>query len=236
VRYKQTALGAAWALLQPLMLMVVFTLFLGQLSGVGPHGVPYPVFTLAALVPWTYFSNALAGAANSVVSSSALVSKIYFPRVLIPTAAAASYLIDLVISFVVLMILMAGYGFRPSSRIFLMPIYALYVVAVAIGMGLLLSALNVRYRDVRYAVPFLIQFWLFASPVAYQYKVVGSQYRLIFALNPMVAGIEGFRSSVIGVGGVPTTVLVISTISALGFVLIGFFYFRRVERTFADII
>jgi lipopolysaccharide transport system permease protein len=236
VRYKQTALGAAWAVLQPLMLMVVFTLFIGQLAGVGPKGVPYPVFTLAALVPWTFFSSALTGSANSVVSSSALVSKIYFPRILIPIAAAASYMIDLVISFVVLLILMAGYGYAPSARIFLLPIFVLYVVAVATGLGLLLSALNVRYRDVRYAVPFLIQFWLFASPVAYQFKVVGSQYRLIFALNPMVAGIEGFRSSVIGVGGVPKSVLAISTMSALAFVLAGFFYFRRVERTFADII
>jgi lipopolysaccharide transport system permease protein len=236
VRYKQTALGAAWAVLQPLMLMVVFTLFLGQLSGVGPKGVPYPVFTFAALVPWTFFSNALAGAANSVVGSSALVSKIYFPRILIPTSAAASYLIDLVISFVVLLILMAGYGFQPSARIVLLPIYVLYVIAVATGTGMLFSALNVRYRDVRYAVPFLIQFWLFASPVAYQYKVVGSQYRLLFALNPMVAGIEGFRSSVTGSGGVPAGVLTISALSALAFVIAGALYFRRVERGFADII
>jgi len=236
VRYKQTALGAAWAVLQPLMLMVVFTLFIGQLAGVGPKGVPYPVFTFAALVPWTFFSNALAGAANSVVGNSALVSKIYFPRILIPISAALSYLVDLVISFAVLLIVMAGYHFPPSARIVLMPIYVLYVIAVAIGMGLLLSALNVRFRDVRYAVPFLIQFWLFASPVAYQYKVVGSQYRLLFALNPMVAGIEGFRSSVTGSGGLPASVLAVSTLSAVAFVAIGVLYFRRVERGFADII
>jgi homopolymeric O-antigen transport system permease protein len=236
VRYKQTALGATWALLQPLMLMVVFTLFLGQLAGVGPKGVPYPIFTLSALVPWTYFSNALAGSANSVVGNSALVSKIYFPRILIPTAAAASYLIDLAISFFVLLVVMAIYSYPPSPQIFLAPIYVLYVIAVATGLGLLLSALNVRYRDVRYAVPFLIQFWLFASPVAYQYSVVGSQYRLLFALNPMVAGIEGFRSSVIGVGGVPASVMAISALSALVFIIGGFFYFRRVERGFADVI
>jgi lipopolysaccharide transport system permease protein len=236
VRYKQTALGAVWAVLQPLMLMVVFTLFIGQLAGVGPKGVPYPIFTFSALVPWTYFANALAGSASSVVGNSPLVSKIYFPRILIPTAAAASYLIDLVISFVVLLVLMAAYGFAPSDRIFLLPVYTLYVIAVAVGMGLLLSALNVRYRDVRYAVPFLIQFWLFASPVAYQFGVVGSQYRLVFALNPMVAGIEGFRSSLIGIGGLPASVLAISTLSALAFVAGGFLYFRRVERGFADII
>ena len=188
VRYKQTALGAAWALLQPLMLMVVFTLFLGQLAGVGPKGVPYPIFTFAALVPWTYFANALAGAANSVVGNSALVSKIYFPRILIPTAAAASYVIDLAISFVVLLVLMAGYRYTPSAQIVLVPVFALYVVVVAVGVGLLLSALNVRYRDVRYAVPFLIQFWLFATPVAYQFKGVGPQYRVHLRAQPHGCG------------------------------------------------
>jgi lipopolysaccharide transport system permease protein len=236
VRYKQTALGAMWAVLQPLMLMVVFTLFIGQLAGVGPKGVPYPVFTLSALVPWTFFANALAGASNSVVGNSALVSKIYFPRILIPTAAASSYLVDLVISFGVLLVVMAAYEVPPSDHVFLLPVFTLYVVAVAIGLGLLLSALNVRYRDVRYAVPFLIQFWLFASPVAYQFSVVGSQYRLLFALNPMVAGIEGFRSAITGVGGVPPGVLAISTCSAVVLVVAGFLYFRRVERGFADII
>jgi len=236
VRYKQTALGASWAVLQPLMLMVVFTLFIGQLHGVGPEHIPYPVFTLAALVPWTYFSNALAGAANSVVGNSQLVSKIYFPRLLIPTAAACAYLIDLIVSFVVLLVVMAAYQFTPSSHIVLAPFFVAYVIAVAVGIGLFLAALNVRYRDVRYAVPFLIQFWLFASPVAYQFKVVGSQYRLIFALNPMVVGIEGFRSSVTGVGGAPASVLVVSACSALVMVAVGFYYFRRVERSFADII
>jgi lipopolysaccharide transport system permease protein len=236
VRYKQTALGALWAVLQPLLLMVVFTLFIGQLRGVGPGTVPYPVFSLAALVPWTFFANAVAGAANSVVLNSQLVSKVYFPRVLIPTAAAASYLIDLAASFVILLILMAGYGVTPSSRIVLLPIFTVYVVAVASGIGLLLAALNVKYRDVRYTVPFLIQFWLFASPVAYQFKVVGAPYRLIFALNPMVTGIDGFRSSMIGSGGVPLNVLLVSTGSAVALCAMGVLYFRRVERTFADVI
>ena len=236
VRYKQTALGAAWAVLQPLLLMVVFTIFLGQLRGVGPRGIPYPIFSFAALVPWTFFSSALAGGANSLVGSSSLVSKIYFPRLLMPLAASCSFLLDFVISFGVLLILMAGYQFTPSGRMFLVPVFALYVVVAAVGAGLLLGALNVRYRDVRYAVPFLIQLWLFATPVAYQFSVVGSQYRLIFALNPMVTGIEGFRSALLGSGGVPLHVFAISTASAVLMTAFGFVYFRRVERTFADII
>jgi lipopolysaccharide transport system permease protein len=216
--------------------MVVFTIFLGQLGGVGPEGIPYPVFSFAALVPWTFFSSALAGAANSLVGSSSLVSKIYFPRLLIPLAAPCSFVLDLVISFVVLLVLMAAYGVRPSENIYLVPVFALYVVGVAIGSGLLLSALNVRYRDVRYAVPFLIQLWLFATPVAYQFSVVGSQYRLIFALNPMVTGIEGFRWALLGTGGIPAEVFAISTASAFVLFVGGYLYFRRVERTFADVI
>lgn len=236
VRYKQTALGASWAVLQPLMLMLVFTVFLGRLRGVGPTDVPYPVFALAGLVTWTYFSNAVAGAANSVVGNEALVSKVYFPRLLIPTAAAASYLIDLAVSFVILLVMMGIYTFTPSAAIVLAPVFAVYVVVVAFGIGLFLAALNVRYRDVRYAVPFLIQFWLFASPVAYQFDVVASRYRLIFALNPLVAGIEGFRSTIIGFEGTPTSVYVISGLSALLLCLFGLVYFRRVERSFADVI
>ena len=236
VRYKQTALGAAWAVLQPLLLMVVFTIFLGQLAGVGPEGIPYPVFAFSALVPWMFFSNGLAASANSLVGSANLVSKIYFPRILTPVAAACSFLLDFAISFVVLLVLMAGYGLLPSARFFLVPVFAAYVIAVAIGAGLLLSALNVRYRDVRYALPFLIQLWLFATPVAYQFDVVGSQYQLIFALNPMVTGIEGFRAALIGSGGVPIEVLLISAASAIVLVVGGFLYFRRVERTFADLI
>ena len=236
VRYKQTALGAAWAVLQPLLLMVVFTIFLGQLKGVGPPGIPYPIFSFAALVPWTFFSSALAAGANSLVGSANLVSKIYFPRLLMPLGASLSFLLDFVISFGVLLILMAGYSFAPSGRIVLLPVFTLYVVVAAVGAGLLLGALNVRYRDVRYVIPFLVQLWLFATPVAYQYSVVGSQYRWIFALNPMVAGIEGFRAALIGTAGIPLEVYAISTTSMIVMTLFGLVYFRRVERTFADII
>lgn len=236
VRYKQTAIGSGWAIIQPLLLMVVFTIFIGQLRGVGPRGIPYPIFSFAALVPWTFFSSALGAAANSLVGNSNLISKVYFPRLLVALAAACSFILDFVISFGVLVVLMAGYTFAPSGRLFLLPLFALYVIAVACGAGCLLAAVNVKYRDVRYAIPFLIQLWLFATPVAYQFSVVGSQYRYVFALNPMVTGIVGFRSSITGHGGVPLSIGLISAASAVAIVALGLFYFRRVERTMADVI
>ena len=236
VRYKQTALGAFWAVLQPLLLMVVFTIFLGQLSGVGPSGVPYPLFALAGLVPWTFFANGIAGQSNSLVGSSALVSKIYFPRLLLPLAAGCSFILDFVVSFLVLVALMVVYTYPPAATAVLLPAYAAYVLMVAIGAGLWLAALNVRYRDVRYAVPFLIQLWLFATPVAYQFSIVPPVYQRIFALNPMVGAIEGFRSSLLGIGGVPADILAISLTSGIVLLISGFLYFRRVERSFADVI
>ncbi len=235
VRYKQTALGAAWALVQPLLLMVVFTAFLAG-RGVSPPGIPYPVFALAALVPWTFFASAVSGGANSLVSDVALVSKVYFPRILIPVAASCSFLLDLVISFTVLLVVMAAYGIAPSDHALLVIPVAFYVAIVAVGAGVLLGALNVRYRDVRYAVPFLIQFWLFASPVAYQFSVADDRFRWILALNPMVAGIGWFRSALLGQGGVPTDVALVSFATGVAVVVIGFLYFRRVERGFADVI
>jgi lipopolysaccharide transport system permease protein len=235
VRYKQTALGAAWALFQPLLLMLVFTVFLGG-QGLSPKGIPYPVFALAALVPWTFFANAVTGGANSLVGNPQLISKVYFPRILIPTAAALSFLLDLGISFILLLVFMAIYGISPSDHAVLVIPVALYVAIVAVGAGMLLGALNVRYRDVRYAVPFLIQFWLFASPVAYAFSVANGKYRWILAFNPMVAGIGGFRSALLGQGGVPLSVAAVSIASGLILTVVGFIYFRLVERGFADVI
>jgi lipopolysaccharide transport system permease protein len=235
VRYKQTALGAAWALLQPLLLMLVFAVFLSG-RGVSPKGIPYPVFALAALVPWTFFANATAAAANSIVGNPQLISKVYFPRILIPPAAACSFLVDLVMSFVVLLILMAGYGIAPPLRAFLVVPFALYIVLVTVGAGLFLGAVNVRYRDVRYAVPFLMQFWLFASPVAYEFTAVGEKYRWILALNPMVVGIAGFRAALVGHAGLSPGVIALSSAAAAAFVAAGVVYFRRVEDSFADVI
>lgn len=235
VRYKQTALGAAWAVLQPLLLMLVFTVFLGG-RGLSPKGIPYAVFALAALVPWTFFANAVTGGANSIVANPQLVSKVYFPRILIPVAGACSFLLDLVISFVVLLVFMALEGVAPAGRAVLVIPLALYVGVVAIGASMLLGALNVRYRDVRYAVPFLVQFWLFASPVAYAFSVAGGKSRWILALNPMVAGVGEFRSVLVRHGGVPASIAVISFASGLVLTALGFLYFRRVERGFADVI
>jgi lipopolysaccharide transport system permease protein len=235
VRYKQTALGAAWALLQPLLLMAVFTIFLAG-KGVSPEGIPYPVFALAGLVPWTFFASAVAGGANSLVGNTALVSKIYFPRILIPIAGASSFLLDFGISFVLVLVVMALYGIAPSDHAFLVIPVALYVAIVAVGTGTLLGALNVRYRDVRYAVPFLIQLWLFASPVAYQLSVANDKYRWVLALNPMVAGIGGFRTALIGGSGVSVEVAAVSLASGFVLAILGFLYFRRVERGFADVI
>ena len=235
VRYKQTALGASWALLQPLLLMLVFTVFLGG-RGLSPKGIPYPVFALAALVPWTFFANAVTGGANSLVGNPQLISKVYFPRILIPIAGACSFLLDFGISFLLLVVFMAIYGIPPSDHVALLIPVSLYVVVVAVGAGMLLGALNVRYRDVRYAVPFLIQFWLFASPVAYAFSVAHGRYHWILALNPMVAGIGVFRSALLGRGGIPTGVAAVSIASGIVLTLLGFVYFRRVERGFADVI
>jgi lipopolysaccharide transport system permease protein len=235
VRYKQTALGAAWAVLQPLLLMVVFTIFLAG-RGVSPKGIPYPVFALAGLVPWTFFASAVGGGANSFVGNSALVSKIYFPRLLIPIAASCSFLLDFAISFVVLLVAMGLYGIAPSDRALLVLPVALYVAIVAVGIGTLLGALNVRYRDVRYAVPFLIQLWLFASPVAYELSIANDKYRWLLALNPMVAGIGGFRWALISGDEIAQGVAAISVVSGCILVVLGFLYFRRVEDSFADVI
>jgi lipopolysaccharide transport system permease protein len=235
VRYKQTALGAAWAVLQPLLLMAIFTVFLGG-RGLGPKGIPYPVFALAALVPWTFLASAVAGGASSLVSNPQLVSKIYFPRILIPIAGACSFLLDFGISFVLLLVFMGVYGMPPSVHAVLLIPLAMYVALVAVAAGTLLGALNVRYRDVQYAVPFLIQFWLFASPVAYALSVAGSRYRWILALNPMVAGIGEFRSALLGQAGVAPPVAAVSFASGFVLIAVGFVYFRRVERDFADVI
>jgi lipopolysaccharide transport system permease protein len=235
VRYKQTALGASWAVLQPLLLMAVFTVFLGS-RGLSPKGIPYPVFALAALVPWTFFANAVGGGAQSLVGNPQLVSKVYFPRILIPIAGSCSFLLDFGISSVLLAVFMAIYGTSPTGRAALVIPLALYVAIVAVGVGMLLGALNVRYRDVRYAVPFLIQFWLFASPVAYAFSAANGRYRWILALNPMVAGIGWFRSALIGHGGVPSGVAAVSLASGFVLTILGFVYFRRVERDFADVI
>jgi len=237
VRYKQTAFGALWAVIQPFMLMVVFSLFLGRISGIAPAGVPYPLFAFAGLVPWTLFSQSLVWSSDSLVGASNLIQKVYFPRLLLPVSAIGSYLLDFVIAMAVLGLLMLYFGVLPSpAALWVIPLTAL-ALATSLAVGIWLSAVNVRYRDVRYAVPFLVQLWLFASPVAYSADLVPAQWRAIYQLNPMAGVLEGFRWALLGQGSPPPVgaILVSAGVTAVVLVL-GLAYFRRVERTFADVI
>jgi lipopolysaccharide transport system permease protein len=237
VRYKQTAFGALWAVIQPFMLMVVFSLFLGRISGIAPAGVPYPLFAFAGLVPWTLFSASLIGSSDSLVGASNLIQKVYFPRLLLPVAAIGSYLLDFVIAIAVLGLLMLYFGALPSLAIlWVVPLTAL-ALATSLAVGICLSAINVRYRDVRYAVPFLVQLWLLASPVAYSADLVPAQWRTLYQLNPMAGVIEGFRWALLGQGSPPPVgAILISTCVTAVVLLLGLAYFRRTERTFADVI
>jgi lipopolysaccharide transport system permease protein len=237
VRYKQTAFGALWAVIQPFMLMVVFSLFLGRISGIAPTGVPYPLFAFAGLVPWTLFSASLTGSSDSLVGASNLIQKVYFPRLLLPAAAVGSYLLDFVIAMAVLGLLMLYFGALPSLAIlWVIPLTAL-ALATSLAVGICLSAVNVRYRDVRYAVPFLVQLWLFASPVAYSADLVPAEWRTLYQLNPMAGVVEGFRWALLGQGAPPPVgAILISTCVTAIILLLGLAYFRRTERTFADVI
>src|SRR5882672_7033413 len=198
VRYKQTALGAAWAILQPFMTMVVFSVFFGRLAKIPSDGVPYPVFAFTALLPWQLFAYALAESSNSLVASQNLITKVYFPRLVIPIAGVLAGLVDFAIAFVVLLGLMAYYGIHPTAAILVLPVFIVFAVAAAMSGGLWLSALNVQFRDVRYTIPFLTQFWMFATPVAYPASLVPEQYRALYGLNPMAGVVEGFRWALLG--------------------------------------
>ena len=235
VRYKQTAFGAAWAVLQPVLLMLVFSAFLGRIKGIGSSGIPYPLFALSGLVPWTLFSQSLSGASNSLVNSQNLISKVYFPRLLLPLSAVASYVIDFLIAAVVLVIAMLFFGRFPPATFLLVPLLGLFAVVVALAVGLWLAAINVRYRDVKYAIPFLIQLWLFASPVAYSSDLVPSGLRPLLSLNPMTGVINGFRWAALG-GPRPDLTILVSAAATVVILIGGLAYFRRVERTFADTI
>jgi lipopolysaccharide transport system permease protein len=236
VRYKQTAFGALWAVIQPIMLMGVFTLFLGRLSGIAPREVPYPLFAFAGLVPWTLFSQSLIGSSSSLVNASNLLQKVYFPRLLLPLAAVGSYLLDFAIAMVALGLLMVVFGVLPTLTVLWIVPLAVLALTTAISVGIWLAAVNVRYRDVPYAVPFLVQVWLFASPVAYSSDLVPAQWRAIYQLNPMAGVIEGFHWALLGHGTPPTESVVFSVVVTTIVLITGLAYFRRVERTFADVI
>lgn len=236
VRYKQTAFGALWAILQPLALMTVFTLFLGQVGGLAPEGVPYALFTLTALVPWTLFSQSLMGASDSLVAATNLIARVYFPRLLLPLASVGSFLLDLVIGLVLLAFFLVAFGVWPEGRaVWILPLTAL-ALATALAVGIFLAAVNVRYRDVRHAVPFLAQVWLFASPVAYSSEIVPASLRSAYFLNPMAGVIEGYRWALLPAGAPPLGPVLVSASVTLVLLVVGTAYFRRVERAFADVI
>jgi lipopolysaccharide transport system permease protein len=236
VRYKQTVIGAAWAIVQPLVTMVVFSVFLGGLAKVPSDGVPYPVFAFCALVPWTFFASGLNQSANSLVASSHLITKVYFPRLLIPMARVLATLPDLALALGVLLGLILYYGFRPSLVLCLwLPLFVLLAFVTALGVGLWLSALNVKYRDIQHAVPFLVQIWLFATPIAYPSSLLPSSWRIVYALNPMASVVEGFRWALVGTSQAPGIMTATSALTAALLLVTGAFFFRRVERTFADL-
>jgi lipopolysaccharide transport system permease protein len=234
VRYKQTALGAAWAVIQPFFTMVVFSLFFGKLAGLSSDGVPYPLFSYAALVPWTFFANGLAQSSDSLVGSANLVRKVYFPRLAIPIAAIVSGAVDFCIAFVVLLAMMPYFGVTPTANVVWLPLFALLAVVTSLGVGLWLSALNVQFRDVRYVVPFIIQFWLFATPIAYSSSLLKEPWRTIYGINPMAGVVEGFRWALLGTNSAPGRMVAVSSAVAVVVLIASAYYFRRMEHTFAD--
>jgi lipopolysaccharide transport system permease protein len=236
VRYKQTVLGAGWAILQPVATMVVFSLFFGRLAGMPSDGLPYPVFSFAGLVPWTFFSQGLSQSANSLVGSHNLITKVYFPRLAIPISTVLAGLVDFALSFVVLLVMMLAYGIVPGPEVLALAPLLLLALVTALGAGLWLSALNVQFRDVRYIVPFLTQLWLFLTPIAYPSSLLGEPWRTVYGLNPMAGVVEGFRWALLGTGEPPGAMLAASVLAALALLASGALYFRRTERTFADVI
>jgi lipopolysaccharide transport system permease protein len=236
VRYKQTVLGAAWAVVQPVAAMLLFSVIFGRLVGVPSDGVPYPLFAFAGLVPWTFFATALGGAVAGIVSNANLVRKIYFPKLLLPAASVLSGLVDLALALAVLGALMLYFGVVPGWQVLVLPAMLLLAVATALGAGLVLAALNVRFRDVQFTMPFLTQMWFFATPVAYPASVVPEPWRTMMAINPMVGVIEGTRWALLGTTAAPVATLTVSSIVALGLVLSGTMLFRQAEGTLADLV
>jgi lipopolysaccharide transport system permease protein len=236
VRYKQTALGAAWAVIQPFFTMVVFSLFFGRLGKIPSDNIPYPIFAYAALVPWTFFANGLTESSNSLVGSANLIKKVYFPRLAVPIAAVLAGLVDLIIAFVVLVGMMLYYGVAPTTNVLWLPLFLLLALATSLGTGLWLSALNVQFRDVRYVVPFITQFWLFATPIAYPSSLLPEPWRTVYGLNPMAGVVEGFRWALLGTNTKPGAMVALSSVVAALLLAGGAFYFRRMEKTFADVV
>jgi len=236
VRYKQTLLGASWAILQPFLTMVVFSIFFGNLAKVPSDGVPYPIFSYTALIPWTLFSKALQDASRSLVANSHMITKVYFPRMILPLSSVLAGVVDFLIAFVVLLGMMVFFSIYPTIDIWVLPFFLLLALITAVGVGLWLSALNVLFRDINYILPFLTQFWMYLTPVAYPASMIPSKWQPLYALNPMVGVVEGFRWALLGTGQPPGVMTLVSSIVALLLLISGMFYFRRMERLFADMV
>ncbi|MBA2526438.1 MAG: ABC transporter permease [Pyrinomonadaceae bacterium] len=236
VRYKQTALGAVWAIIQPFMMMVVFSLFFGYLAKVPSDGIPYPIFTFCALLPWQLFAHALTESSNSLVANERLITKVYFPRLVVPIAAVLGGIVDFAVAFVILLVMMLYYGIVPTWALVTLPGFILLATMTALGVGLWLSALNVQYRDVRYTIGFLIQIWLFATPVAYSSSLVPERWRPLYGLNPMAGVVEGFRWALLGKSSPPGALLAVSIAVVILILIGGLYYFRRMEQQFADLV
>lgn len=236
VRYKQTVLGGLWAILQPIVTMLVFSIFFGRLAKVPSDGVPYPIFSYTALVPWTLFATGLTQASNSLVAGANLLRKIYFPRLVMPIASVMVGVIDFVLAFVVLLGLMVWYGFVPTSAALWIPVLVLLTITTSLGAGLWLAALNVRFRDVRYVIPFLVEIWLLATPIAYPSSLLSESWRTLYAVNPMVGVVEGFRWALLGTDTAPGAMMLVSSSAAVLLLMSGVVVFRRLERNLADVV
>lgn len=236
VRYKQTVLGVAWAIIQPFFTMVVFSVFFGRLAKMGSEGLPYPIFAYTALVPWSLFATSLSESSSSLVSNSNLIKKVYFPKLVVPISTVISSLLDFAIAFALLIAMMLYFGVTPSIRLMCVPLFVLLAITTSLGVGLWFSALNVQFRDIRYAIPFLVQVWLFGTPVAYSSTIVPDEWRWLYALNPMVGVVEGFRWALLGTEGLSPSALATSVGAAILLAVTGALFFRRMERGFADII
>lgn len=236
IRYKQTILGASWAIIQPLFTMVIFSLFFGRLAQVPSDGIPYPIFSYAALVPWTFFANGIIQASNTLVNNSNMVKKIYFPRLLMPVSAVMAGIVDFVLAFIVLLMMMAYFRIYPTTNIIWLPLFLFLALITSLGTGFWLSAMNAQFRDIRYIAPFLIQAWMFLTPIAYPSSLIPEPWRVIYGINPMAGVVEGFRWALLGTDTMPGLMTVISGIVAIIILVSGAYYFRRMENTFADVI
>ncbi len=237
VRYKQTVLGAAWAILQPFVTMIVFSLFFGGLAKIPSDDVPYPIFSYTALVPWTFFANGLTMSANSLLSGSNLLRKVYFPRLVMPISTVLASSVDFLLAFSVLLMMMVGYGIFPTINVIFLPLFLLLAFVTSLGVGLWLSAMNVQFRDIRYTVPFLTQFWLFVTPIAYPSSLIeNGLLRTLYGINPMTGVVEGFRWALLDTATSPGPIILVSTSVALLLLASGLFYFKRLEKTFADVV